>query len=222
MLRGSEAQRGCVASSEPSPRKPENPVFWIVAGPNGCGKSTFYNRTDIEGWGGSVWIINPDLLARRIADQEGEDIQTANRFAVERMEVWLASSIEVHQTIGVETVLSTGKYRRLVKKAQLRGFEVRLVYVFVRDLAEQNRRIVARELAGGHHVPPEKVASRRERSFGQLAWFLRKCDTAYVFDNSGSKMKMAVQKPRGQTCKKLTRLPDDMTQILQEHGLLLT
>ncbi len=52
------------SAMRPTPRKPERPVFWIIAGPNGSGKSSFYNRTDFEGWGGSVWIINPDLDCR--------------------------------------------------------------------------------------------------------------------------------------------------------------
>ena len=47
-----------------TPRKPQRPVLWIVAGPNGSGKSSLYNRSDIEGWGGSVWIIgDPELMA---------------------------------------------------------------------------------------------------------------------------------------------------------------
>ena len=91
----------------PTPRKPEKPVLWIIAGPNGCGKSSFYNRTDIEGWGGSVWIINPDLLTQRIVEQEHLGIDAANLAAVERIERWLFTSVDVHQTIGVETVLST-------------------------------------------------------------------------------------------------------------------
>lgn len=45
-----------------TPRKAERPIFWIIAGPYGSGKSSLYNETSIEGWGGSVWIINPDLL----------------------------------------------------------------------------------------------------------------------------------------------------------------
>jgi predicted ABC-type ATPase len=34
----------------------------IVAGPNGSGKSSVYQDADIEAFGRSVWIINPDLL----------------------------------------------------------------------------------------------------------------------------------------------------------------
>ena len=41
-------------------RRAERPILWIVAGPNGSGKSTLYDQTDIEDFGKSVWIINPD------------------------------------------------------------------------------------------------------------------------------------------------------------------
>jgi hypothetical protein len=47
-------------------KKLDRPKFWIVAGPNGSGKSSIYTDTDIEDFGGSVWIINPDLLTARI------------------------------------------------------------------------------------------------------------------------------------------------------------
>src|SRR4051794_40547571 len=117
----------------PTPRKPDRPILWIVAGPNGSGKSSFYNRTDIEGWGGSVWIINPDLLTERISESEGLALDDANLLAVQRIERWLRDSINVYQTIGVETVLSSGKYRALVESARERGFEVRIIYIVLRS-----------------------------------------------------------------------------------------
>ncbi len=42
------------------------------------GKSSLYDRTDIEGFGRSVWIINPDLLSSRIASQERMPLPAAN------------------------------------------------------------------------------------------------------------------------------------------------
>lgn len=108
------------------------PIFWIIAGPNGCGKSTAYGRNDIAGFDGTVWIINPDLLTDRIRKTEGLDLESANLAAVQRIETWLEASIETHQTIGVETVLSSPKYRRLVTKAKSLGFEVRFIYIIVK------------------------------------------------------------------------------------------
>jgi predicted ABC-type ATPase len=80
------------------------PRLWIIGGPNGSGKSSAYDRSDVDEFGGSVWIINPDLLTKKILEVEGLDLTAANLAAVERIGTWLDASIAVHQTIGVETV----------------------------------------------------------------------------------------------------------------------
>lgn len=174
----------------------ERPRFWIVAGPNGCGKSTAYGHGDVAGLDGSVWIINPDLLTVRLKDAEKLDLISANLAAVQRIEAWLDTSIEVHQTIGVETVLSSPKYRRLVEKAQAHDFEICFVYVYVGSVEIQLERIRARVAKGGHDVPPEKVRQRRERSFDQMPWFFWQADRAWIFDNSGTEPELVAQRNR--------------------------
>jgi predicted ABC-type ATPase len=62
----------------------ERPTFWIVAGPNGSGKSSLYGNTDIEAFDQSVWIINPDLLTKRIQDVENLSLGDANLEAVKQ------------------------------------------------------------------------------------------------------------------------------------------
>jgi predicted ABC-type ATPase len=151
-----------------------------------------YGRGDVAGLDGSVWIINPDLLTARLQSAENLAGQVANLAAVVRIEAWLEASIDVHQTIGVETVLSTPKYRRLVEKAKLHGYEICLVYVFVKSVAIQLERIRLRVAKGGHDVPEAKVRSRRDRSFEQLLWFLGQADRAWIFDNSTSEPKLDV------------------------------
>jgi predicted ABC-type ATPase len=180
----------------------ERPRFWIVAGPNGCGKSTAYGHGDVMGLDGSVWIINPDLLTVRLKDAERLDVLAANLAAVQRIEAWLDKSIEVHQTIGVETVLSSPKYRRLVEKAKAHDFEVCFVYVTVANVEMQLERIRLRVAKGGHDVPPDKVRARRERSFDQMPWFFLQADRAWIFDNSGDEPELVADRnlqdnPRG-------------------------
>ena len=136
------------------------PKLWIVAGPNGSGKSTLYDTTLIDDFGRSVWIINPDLLTQRIIEQEGLERSDANREAVERIMVWLKASLRTHQTVGVETVLSTGKYRPLVEAAKAGGFEIRLIYVMLRSPKLNVERVRLRVARGGHDVPREKVETR--------------------------------------------------------------
>jgi predicted ABC-type ATPase len=178
-------------------RSAEPPVFLIVAGPNGSGKSSAYQDTDIEAFGRSVWIINPDLLAARIHDVEDFAPAGANLEAVQRIEAWLEASIHAHQTVGVETVLSTGKYRRLVKTAKQLGFELRLIYVCL-DSAQKNvERVRLRVKKGGHAVPEDKIVERYVRSLEQMPWFLEQADQAWLFDNSGAKPRLIGQKSEG-------------------------
>ncbi len=202
-----------------TPRRPERPIFWIVAGPNGCGKSTFYNRTDIEGWGGSVWIINPDLLTAKIVESEGLDLEAANLVAVQRIEHWLETSIDTYQTIGVETVLSSGKYRRLVDRAHERGFEVRMIYIVLASLDQQLERIRRRVSDGGHDVPAEKVAARRARSFEQLGWFAAHVDRCWVFDNSSGEPELLAVKGKPAALMQFRALPFDLEMALLKAGV---
>lgn len=202
-----------------TPRKPERPILWIVAGPNGSGKSSLYNRTDIEGWGGSVWIINPDLLTAKIVEEERLPTMDANLAAVRRVEAWLYASIDAYQTIGVETVLSSSKYRALVERAQDRGFLVRMIYVVLANADLQLARIRQRVADGGHDVPPGKVIDRRRRSFDELSWFAGKVDDLFVFDNSSGPPDLVAQKIEGRL-QIAGELPADLFDLLAAHDLL--
>ena len=176
-----------MASAEP-------PVFVIVAGPNGSGKSSAYQHANIGAFGRSVWIINPDVLAARIRDVEGLDLVAANIAAVQRIEAWLDASIDAHQTVGVETVLSTPKYRRLVAKARQLRFDVHLIYVLLDSPQRNIERVQLRVLKGGHSVPEDKILSRYARSLDQLPWFLDQADQAWLFDNSGAAPRLIGEK----------------------------
>ena len=117
---------------------------------------------------------------------------------MQRIEQWLDASIAAQQTVGVETVLSTDKYRRLVRKAQPAAFEIRLIYVFVRSVEIQLERIRLRVSKGGHAVPDDKVRERRERSFDQLSWFFHHADAAWLLDNSDAEPKLVADKKGGE------------------------
>jgi predicted ABC-type ATPase len=160
------------------------PTFWIIAGPNGSGKSSFYSQSEFVDFDRSVWIINPDLLTARISSVEKLPLRDANLAAVQRIEKWLDASIDAHQTVGVETVLSTNKYRRIATAAKARGYFLRLTYVILKEPALNIRRVAARVEKGGHDVPVDKIEARWHKSLQQLPWFLNAADTASIYDNS--------------------------------------
>lgn len=94
--------------------------------------------------------------------------------------------MHAHQTVGVETVLSTDKYRRLVGEAKAHGFAVRVIFVFLSDPDLNVERVRIRVEKGGHDVPEDRIRSRWTRSFRQFAWFLGEADRVDVFENSGA------------------------------------
>lgn len=196
-----------------SRRSVERPIFWIVAGPNGSGKSSLYDDANIEAFGHSVWIINPDALAARIVECEGLGLSDANLEAVRRIEDWLDTSIDAYQTVGVETVLSTDKYRRLVEAAKRRSFEIRLIYVILDSPDRNIERVRLRVLKGGHDVPEAKIRSRYERSLKQLPWFLSQAESAWLFDNPGTRPKRIGEKRGGTIRLDSDALPSIMDAV---------
>lgn len=175
----------------------ERPVFVIVAGPNGSGKSSAYQDTETQFADRTIWIVNPDLLTARLQAAENLALRDANLAAVQRIEAWLDASMAVHKSVGVETVLSTDKYRRLVTRAKGLGFEVWLFYV-VLDSPDRNvERVRARVIKGGHHVEEADIRRRYAKSLAQLPWFLEAADTAILYDNSGTKARRVGRKQDG-------------------------
>ena len=175
----------------PRAKKPELPPhFLIIAGPNGSGKTTAYKKVDLKVFGQSVWIINPDALAARIRKIEKKGLDDANRESVIRIGRWLDSSIDAHQSVGVETVLSTDKYRERVLRAKALGFTVTLVYVILDSPNLNIERVRQRVARGGHDVPREKIVARYTRSLNQMPWFLNQANNAVLYDNSGEQLKL--------------------------------
>jgi predicted ABC-type ATPase len=173
------------------------PVLLIVAGPNGSGKSSVYQDTETAIHGRSFWIVNPDALTVRIQIAEGMALREANEAAVTRIEAWLHASVGVHKSIGVETVLSTDKYRALVTKAIELGFSIWLLYV-VLDSPDRNvERVRLRVRKNGHDVPEDKIRARYVRSLQQLPWFLDKAERAWIYDNSAAEPRLMGVKAKG-------------------------
>ncbi len=173
----------------------KQPTLWTIAGPNGSGKSTAYDLLSAEEPAGSIWIINPDVLALRIAQHERLPLlPDANLEAVQRIEKWLYASIAAHQTVGVETVLSTPKYRKLVEEAKRQGFLIRVIFVFLDHVDLNVERVRIRTTKGGHAVPEDKIRARWQRSFDNFSWFLREADVVDVFNNSGAEPRRILAK----------------------------
>jgi predicted ABC-type ATPase len=183
------------------------PHFLIIGGPNGSGKSSAYSQASAEAAGISFRIINPDRFAARLRDIERLDPGEANLQAVQRIEAWLETSILAGHDIGVETVLSTPKYRRLVTLAKRLGYSFHLLYVVLNSPQLNIERVRQRVLEGGHDVPEDRIIARYHKSLGQLPWFLAQADDARIYDNSGERIRVIGRKQNGTVLLTADALP---------------
>ncbi len=174
----------------------EQPHFLIIAGPNGSGKSSAYQASVAEIAGRTFRIINPDLFTARLKVQRPGGTNP-NLEAVQRIEQWLETSLLAGHTVGVETVLSTDKYRRLVRLAKTLGYRTQLIYVILDDPLRNVERVGIRVKRGGHDVPKDKIISRYWKSLDQLPWFLAQADEAWLWDNSGATIRSVGDKVAG-------------------------
>lgn len=152
-------------------KKPEVVVF---AGPNGSGKSTFtellkppmdyINADEIK-----KYLKCSDLEAAQLAEKQREDhIKQMSEFCF-------------------ETVLSTERNIKLLKKAKDKGYFIRCYYILTADPMINVWRVRSRVESGGHDVPEEKIIVRYDRALALVKDLVEICDICHIYDNSGNK-----------------------------------
>jgi predicted ABC-type ATPase len=150
------------------------PIYTIVAGVNGVGKSSLSGvlkteRTDLG------HIIDVD----RIAVEGRLNAIDAGKIAITRIDTFLEKNISFAQ----ETTLSGVRTEKTVKTAKEKGYTVRLFYIGLNTYDESVKRIKNRVEKGGHNISEDDIGRRFKNRFGSLAKILPYCDEAYLFDN---------------------------------------
>jgi predicted ABC-type ATPase len=154
------------------------PRLTIIAGANGCGKSTFTSRLSFIY---EIPLLDPDAIGKALQPT----IPGTSAVAAARQVLTSASKhIEKGESFAVETTLSGKHYLQMMVEARTRGFEVVLIYIGTENVAINLTRIKNRVLQGGHDVPPEDVRRRYKRSFQNLLIALPRVDHTILFDNS--------------------------------------
>ena len=171
------------------------PWLWMLAGPNGSGKTSRSQGSPIQALIPGVEFLNPDdvtlkkLLALGYAGfhdaplsvQRSQFIESANEVA-DRLTTIVANSGKV----GIETVLSTDKYLSLVEEVRTRGGNFMLIFVVVNSPELACERVAIRAAKKGHSVPPDKIHDRWYKSIHNLPKFAALAKAFWVFDNSNS------------------------------------
>ena len=157
------------------------PNFYIIAGCNGAGKTTasFTILPDILH---CKEFVNADNIAYGISpwNVEGAAIEAA-RVMLHR----IAELMDKREDFAIETTLSTRSYVSLVKKAQARGYKVKLMYIWLESPEMALDRVAERVRKGGHNIPGHVVERRYFKGLSNLFnLFIPICDDWVLADNS--------------------------------------
>lgn len=160
----------------------KNPQCIVIAGPNGSGKTSIYEKMLPPGE-----FVNADVIAREALQGvvEGKRNLAAGRIAVRRVR----QIITQRRDFAIETTLS-GRYGiNVMSDAKTAGYNVGLVYVAVDTPERSFERVKFRVATGGHPVPRADIYRRYGRSLENLVAALRMADEFAIIDNSARQPK---------------------------------
>lgn len=156
-------------------------TLWLVAGPNGVGKTTYALR-HIRQVSGSVHFVNLDEIARGLSPLDPQAARVdAAKVAIGRARSFIAAG----QPFTIETTLAGRTHLLTLAQARSAGFAVNLLYFYVANVEECLRRVARRVAEGGHAVPEADVRRRFTRSLENFPLYSGRCDLWRVFDNNG-------------------------------------
>lgn len=165
----------------------KQPWCVILAGPNGSGKTTFYDQIlKNDPMFQKATFINSDLIGKDLARISGKT--DSNEFIIHAGRIALNlinHKIYKQDSFIYETTSSGKNVLRLIKDAKDAGFKVITIFINLpKKLARA--RVIHRVEHGGHDVPPEVQERRYEKIIQTFPELLKISDISAVFDNSGT------------------------------------
>lgn len=157
------------------------PRLYIIAGCNGAGKTTA-SMTILPEILDCWEFVNADEIAIGLSPLNPEDVtMEAGKLMLERIRSLLARN----KTFAIETTLATRSYKNLVIRAKERGYEVVLVFFWLRSPMQAEQRVALRVASGGHNIPKEVIHRRYWRGIQNLfEIFIPIVDSWSLYNNS--------------------------------------
>jgi predicted ABC-type ATPase len=156
-----------------------NPTLCIVAGPNGSGKTSFYEQFLRQQF--PLWV-NADEIGRTLTHvAESKRDLAAARLAEDQRERLIAERV----TFAFETVFSrTDHWIGFLRRAKELGYRMELFFLCTADPVMNAARVKTRMGRGGHAVPLDRVVARYPGSIRTALEARKIVDELWLYDNT--------------------------------------
>jgi predicted ABC-type ATPase len=185
--------------------------LYIIAGCNGAGKTTA-SFTVLPEILECKEFVNADEIAKGLSPFQPETVSfEAGRIMLERINTLL----QQNHNFSFETTLATKSYKGKILEAQQRGFQVVLLFFWLRSPELAIERVKLRVSEGGHNIAEEVIRRRYFRGIVNLfERYIDVCDEWIVADNSELKYKIIAEGTKNETATILdTEKWDSMYQL---------
>ena len=190
--------------------------LYIIAGCNGAGKTTA-SFTILPEILDCREFVNADEIARGLSPFQPEKVAIeAGRVMLGRIENLLNENCN----FAFETTLATRSYRNTILRAQATGYNVTLLFFWLRTVELAKERVQIRVAEGGHNIDAETIERRYLSGIRNLfEIYLPIVNEVLIFDNSEGKHELVAQKINNQELSILTDIKFNLLkQQYDNHG----
>ena len=159
----------------------EEKKLYIISGPNGAGKTTA-SYSVLPGILQCREFVNADEIARGLSPFNPESVAIeAGRLMLSR----IADLLGRNKSFSIETTLATRFYFRLVEQAHHQGYDVTLLFFWLKSPEQAMERVAERVSKGGHNIPADIIRRRYYEGIDNLfRIYMPIVDTWVLIDNS--------------------------------------
>ena len=155
--------------------------LYIISGPNGAGKTTA-SYTVLPKILQCKEFVNADEIARGLSPFNPESVAIeAGRLMLKR----ISELLQKNESFSIETTLSTRSYFRLIEKAHTQGYEVTLLYFWLKSPEQSIERVAERVAKGGHNIPKDIIVRRYREGLDNLFKIYMPIVDTWVLVNNG-------------------------------------
>lgn len=174
----------------------KNKNVYIIAGPNGSGKTTFA-RKFLPNYAKCQNFVNADLIALGLSPFSPTLAAIkAGRLVLEQVR----NLAEKKVNFAFETTLSGKSYLGFLKALKKKGYSVDIFFLWVPNTELALNRIRDRVVGGGHDVPAIAV---KRRFYGGLynffKYYMKLADTWLLFNNADAIPRLIAKEKNGKT-----------------------
>jgi predicted ABC-type ATPase len=157
------------------------PTLYILAGPNGTGKTTFYyTAVEFDFISRELSFVNVDLIAQQLGGYSEENYARAPDIYREI----LKGHIERNEDFMIESNLAESKNYDWISAIKKQGYEIVLYYLSTDDVEINIARVRRRVQEGGHDIPEAIIRHRYSVSHSYLKTKFFMFKQVFLIDNT--------------------------------------